>query len=110
VLTSYFPCNAGGKWNTRWNQLQKIIEKYCTAKDFNNLIIACDFNKDIVQNQQFVEELKQFQLKIIEGDYEYSFKLGKKQSKIDYFILSNNLNYIESKSHRSLSDHLQYGT
>ena len=48
IISSYFPCsNKTTKWNKRWEKLLELIEKYSVSQNNMNIIIECDFNKDI---------------------------------------------------------------
>ena len=66
LITSYFPSsNKSDLWGKRWNDLIEIIGKYSVSKDNTNIIIGCDFNRDISEDPDLIEQLNILNLKII---------------------------------------------
>ena len=101
LLSSYFPPNNTLKWYKRWEKLKNLIISKCSHNLFENLIMACDWNKNLNEDEQIISQY----LKIQDYSSDFSFKIGKKQSKIDFFVISQNFIKAISDTENSLSDH-----
>jgi hypothetical protein len=106
VITSYFPCyTKSDLWGKRWEDLIEIIGKYSVSKDNANIIIGCDFNRDISEDPLLIEQLNILNLNIIHNIVGSTYELNRKKSKIDHIIVSKNLDNEKLNLHKSLSDH-----
>ena len=92
LITSYFPSTPKTKWDKRWYNIKRIIEEHCPTKYESNLVIACDWNKDISADEQISNEIKSLGLKIIPNNSKHTFQRGEIKSKIDFFITANHMN------------------
>ena len=68
IISSYFSCsNKKTKWNKRWAQLLELIEKHSVSQNNMNIVIGCDFNKDISNNDSIKNHLQTINMKIIQN-------------------------------------------
>ena len=65
LITSYFPSAPKSKWEKRWMGIKRVIEEHCPAKYGSNIVIAGDWNKDIIEDEQFCNEIKPLNLKVM---------------------------------------------
>jgi len=80
IITSYFPCsNQLDLWGKRWRDLIEMIGKYSTSKDNMNILIGCDFNRDITEDHNLVTQLEILNLKIIENRLGATYEINQKK-------------------------------
>ena len=108
IITSYFPqLKFKKKWERRWKMiLDEIIDK-CSENSLENVIIAGDFNRDLVIDNEILEEMNRFNLKLISLDTDVTHTSTTSSSRIDFFMTSNELHkYCTIKTEKGLgSDH-----
>jgi len=79
VITSYFPCsNQLDQWDKRWRDLIETIMKYSTSKENMNIVIGCDFNNDITEDFNLIEQLGILNLRTIEYKIGATYEMNKK--------------------------------
>ena len=106
IISSYFLCsNKTTKWNKKWAQLLELIEKYSLSQNNMNIVIGCDFNKDISNDDNMKNQLQTLKMKIVQNLNDSTFEIGNKKSKIDHYIVAENIKCGKIQFHRSISDH-----
>ena len=66
IISSYFPwSNKTTKLNKRWAQLLELIEKYSVSQNNMNIVIRCNFNKDISNDNSIKNQLQIINMKIV---------------------------------------------
>ena len=63
----------------------------CSENSFENIVMACDWNINLMSNHELQKDFEEMNCKIINYEDSYSYKSGKNESKIDFFVVSNNL-------------------
>ena len=69
-----------------------------------NIISGCDFNKDISNDDNIKNQLQTI-MKIVKNLNDSTFEIGNKKSKIDNFMVAENIKSGKIKFHLSISDH-----
>jgi len=105
LITSYLPCGSEYKWMKRWEKIRQELLMHCSETNLNNIVIAADWNKNLEESQTMAEQFHDLGLQTAEDRYDWTFSCGNKRSKLDFFVLSKNLQHKAAISHRSLSDH-----
>jgi len=93
IMTSYFP-NSGNsekKRIKRWWSIKNMLLMNCSENSFENIVMACDWNINLMSNHELQKDFEEMNCKIINYEDSYSYKSGKNESKIDFFVVSNNL-------------------
>ena len=91
IITSYFPAYGTNKWKRRWSNLMREILDKCSESSLENIIITGDFNHNLEEDQEIIKELKQMRLSIVPLGKEVTHIWRGQESKIDFFIASDNV-------------------
>ena len=106
LITSYFPSAPKSKWEKRWMGIKRAIEEHCPAKYGSNIVIAGDWNKDIIEDEQFCNEIKSLNLKVMPIESRFTFQRGEIKSRIDFFVIAAHMSTDEKVfTQRTPSDH-----
>ena len=105
IISSYFPNTKAGR-TKRWKQLQELAKRLVGKSHLENLIFACDWNMNIEEDKTFTESLLPLGLKIPPHPHHWTYSSGDKKSKLDFVVVSQNVETSTVQSFRSLSDHV----
>ncbi len=105
VATSYFPSTTEAKWQKRFDKLHQELLNQCSATNLENLIVAADWNKNILEDLAVTEKLNELGFTVADTTYDWSYNTGNRFSKIDFIVASKNLKVSKASGIRSLSDH-----
>ena len=75
LITSYFPQSNTKKWPNRWDLIMNEMRIKCDQNSLQNILIACDFNKNLLEDNSFTKELSKLNLNILENNTDQPINL-----------------------------------
>ena len=63
----------------------------CTLNNLENIVLAADWNCNLMDNQDIMKGLRECNLKVLNFNSRWTYNNGHHNQKIDFFAISNSL-------------------